>query len=190
MNKLFLLFSEYFINTLTFKGLVISKPTCILPLSVYLTAFLALTVFQQSLVLLLGVFLLDFLTGLYASYIESKREANLVKGTISIKVKIGIFSDTIKSEKLRKSAVKAIVYLLLVILSYIVEKIASLKPFSFESISTESYTFSTLAAGFCVAIEVWSIFIENLPRAGFDIVKTFTKAFAKAKEIKKDITED
>ena len=79
---------------------------------------------------------------------------------------------------------------MLVTLSYALEKIASIKPFNFESFSDASYTFSTLAAGFCIAIEVWSIFIENLPRAGFDIVKTFTKAFAKAKEIKKDITED
>lgn len=190
MDKLLLLFGQYLINTLTFKGLMISKPLSILPLSMYLTAFVALTLFQQSLCLLLGVFLLDFFTGLYASYIEAKNEANLIKGTITIKVKLGIFKETIKSEKLRKSAVKAVVYLLLVILSYIVEKIASIKPFNFESISTATYTFSTLAAGFCIAIEIWSIFIENLPRAGFDIVKTFTKAFNKAKEIKKDITED
>lgn len=190
MNNLLLLFSKYFISIVTFKGMIISKPICILPLSIYLTAFLALTVFQQSLFLLLGVFIIDFGTGIYASYIEDMKEVNLIKGTINVKVKIGIFKETIKSEKLRKSAVKAIVYLLLVILSYAVEKIASLKPFNFENISTTSYTFSTLATGFCIAIEIWSIFIENLPRAGFDIVKTFTKAFNKAKEIKKDITED
>ncbi len=190
MDKLLSLFYGYIISTFTFKGLMITKPVCILPLSIYLTAFLALTIFQQSLFLLLGVFTIDFLTGIYASYIENKKEASLIKGTITVRVKIGIFKDTIKSEKLRKSAIKAIVYLLLVILSYAVEKIASLKPFNFESISTVSYTFSTLAVGFCAAIEIWSIFIENLPRAGFDIVKTFTSAFAKAKEIKKDITEE
>ncbi len=184
-----LLFSKYFISILTFKGMLISKPMCIIPLSAYLTAFLALTVFQQSLYLLFGVFIIDFLTGIYASYIETKKEASLLKGTVSIKVKLGIFKDTIKSEKLRKSGVKAIVYLLLVLLSYAVEKIASIRPFSFESVSTVSYTFSTLAAGFCFAIEVWSIFLENLPRAGFDIVKTFTSAFNKAKEIKNDISD-
>jgi len=189
MDKLLSLFSDYFISTLTFKGLMVSKPACIFPLSFYLTVFLAMTMFQQSLYFLLGVFIIDFGTGIYASYIETKKEVDLVKGTINIKVKIAILKDTIKSEKLRKSAVKAIVYLLLIILSYGIEKIASIKPFSFESISDASYTFSTLAAGFCIAIELWSIFIENLPRAGFDIVKTFSKAFTKAKEIKKDITE-
>lgn len=169
--------------------MVISKPMCMIPLSAYLIGFLSLTMFQQSLSLLLAVFVVDFLTGIYASYLKTKAEANLLRGTINIKVKIGIFKDTIKSEELRKAAVKGIVYILLIILCYLLEKIASIKPFNFESISNVSYNFSTLATGFCIAIEVWSIFIENLPKAGFDIVKTFTKAFSKAKEIKNDITD-
>jgi len=189
MNYLSSLLFKYFIDILTFKGLFINKPMYVLPLTVYLTVFLSLTMFQQSLVLLLAVFIIDFLTGIYASYIETKKKAGLAVGTISIKVKIGIFKETVDSEKLRKSAVKAIVYLLLVTLSYALEKIASIKPFNFESISEVAYTFSTLSVGFCIAIEAWSIFMENLPRAGFDIVKTFTKAFNKAKEIKNDITD-
>lgn len=189
MKEMILLFPKYFFSTVTFKGMI-SKPLFTVSLSAILATFLQLTTFQQSLYLMFGVFVIDFITGIYASYIGFKKQQELIPGTITIKVKIGIFIAVVESEKLRKSAVKAIVYLLLISLSYAVEKIASIKTFTFESFSDKAYTFSTIVALFCVAIEVWSIFLENLPRAGYDIVGSFTKAFTKAKEIKKDIEAD
>ena len=189
MDKILSLIPYYFMSTLSFKGML-GKPLFTFSLVGLLVAFMELTMFQQALALLLIVTVIDFITGIYASYLEVKQKANLIKGTITIKVKLGILIEAIESEKLRKSAAKTIVYLLLVILSYIIEKIAVIKPFNFESISDAHYTLSTLAAGFCIAVELWSIFLENLPKCGFDIVKTFTKAFTKAKEIKKDLMED
>lgn len=189
MDKIMSLIPYYFINTLSFKGML-GKPLFTFSLVGLLVAFTELTMFQQSLFLLLLVTVIDFITGIYASYLEVKKKANLIKGTVSIKVKFGIFIEAVESKKLRESAAKTVVYLLLVILSYIIEKIAVIKPFNFESVSEAHYTLSTLAAGFCILVELWSIFLENLPKCGFDIVKTFTKAFTKAKQIKKDLTED
>lgn len=189
MDKILSLIPYYFISTLSFKGML-GKPLFTFSLFSILIAFTELTMFQQSLFLLLLVTVIDFLTGIYSAYLEVKQKANLIKGTITIKVKFGIFIEAIESEKLRKSAAKTVVYLLLVILSYVIEKIAVIKPFNFKSISDVEYTLSTLSAGFCIAVELWSIFMENLPKCGFDIVKTFTKAFTKAKQIKKDLTEE
>ncbi len=95
------------------------------------------------------------------------------------------------SEKTRMSIVKVVTYLLFIILSWCLEAIFKIKPFELSWIEHEiSLTFIAMAVS--SAIEFYSIFFENLPRAGFSIWGELQKIASKIKAVKetvKDITD-
>lgn len=132
---------------------------------------------QMVLILLFGLFLLDFATGIYASWIEKKQkekeDPELAK------------ENLISSKKLRLSGVKAFIYCSGTLAVYGVEKVFFIKTFKFESVSEQGFTITMLIVAFFCAIEFYSIFFENFKRAGFDIVAMVKKI----KGTKTELTE-
>lgn len=133
-------------------------------------------------------FFIDFLTGIYASFIENRNiereKGTLKKGFFN---KLVLLLDTITSEKLRKSIVKAIGYALFILLVFGVERVFVIKSFTFLNISDKNWTITLVAQAFCIAIEIYSIVFENIKRAGYDLAGSFSKAFKQYKNIKDEI---
>lgn len=186
LTKPFLALKTLFTNPI---GLMISLPSL-----TYLTQATDVT---KAWYLLALVYILDFITGIYASFVEAKRndkfkEEFSTKNTYWQKIgaKIKLLFDTISSEKLRKSIVKAIAYLLLILLVFFVEKTFLIKAFQLISISDKQWTITLIAQGICIGIEMYSIFLENLKRAGFDIVGNIIGMFKKFNTVKKQIKEE
>ncbi len=131
--------------------------------------------------LLLVLMALDFATGVLASWNiwhNSKVESNFWKYGFS-------------SSRVRLSMVKSVTYFLFIICSYGIEIIFRVKSFS-SSYSDHQVTLTLIAIAMSCAIEVYSIFFENLPKAGFDIWEKLKLIAAKVKSgvsTVKDITD-
>lgn len=170
-------------------GLIIS-----LPFLTYLTTSSDTTKAWYMLAL---VYTLDFITGVYASYVEAKSTDEFkaefaTKTTYGQKLyaKVKLFFDNFSSEKWRKSIVKAIAYLLLILLVYFVENIFLIRTFHIESISTKEWTVTLITQGVCIIIEMYSIIFENLKRAGFDIIDSVVGIFRKYNKVSREIKEE
>lgn len=138
----------------------------------------AMTNTEKAIYLLIGLFVLDFITGILASWKE-KKEAE--KTDPSLKEK-----SLISSEKLKLSGVKAFTYASAILAVWGVEKVFIIKSFKFSNISDQDMTITLVFIGFCCSVEFYSIFFENFKRAGFDIRK---KLFAVVGEVKKIINK-
>ena len=145
---------------------------------------------KTALLFLAITFNIDFVTGIYASFIEN-RDAKKLEGILKTGFlnKLLLFFDTITSEKLRNSIVKAIGYALFILLVYGIEKVFVIKSFVFLNISNKNWTITLIAQAFCIAIEVYSIIFENIKRAGYDIAGQFVKVIKEFKTIKNEIKE-
>jgi phage-related holin len=140
-----------------------------------IVAVSVLTSIQKALLLLLVFFVLDFITGVLASWKIKKEEERLDP---SLKDKA-----LISSEKLKLSAVKAFTYASAILGVWGIEKVFFIKTFKFDNVSTESLTVTLIFTGFCCAIEFYSIVFENFKKMGFDIAKKFLKVVSSLKKI-------
>lgn len=138
----------------------------------------AMTNTEKAIYLLIGFYVLDFITGILASWKE-KQEAE--KKDPKLKEK-----SLISSEKLKLSGVKAFTYASAILAVWGVEKVFIIKSFKFDSFSDQDMTITLVFIGFCCSVEFYSIFFENFKRAGFDIRKKF---FAVTGEVKKIINK-
>lgn len=158
-------------------------------------SFAVTTDVKYALFFLLIVFFIDFITGIYASFIENRNskphyqseEYKQQRWLRRVLDKILLFFDTITSEKLRKSIVKAIGYSLFILLVFGVERIFVIKSFSLFNISDKNWTITLIAEAFCIAIEIYSILFENIKRAGYDLAGGFVKVIDQYKNIKNEI---
>jgi len=188
------LFTMYLSKFLTSFKLLTTKPLSI-TLALPLVPIATVTNNDNILYILLCVFIADFITGVYASYIlvRDKDRLKNTKSIIGFKNKIleklRLVRKTVSSEKLRKSFIKAIVYLGVIYLSRSLEKEFALKSFAFETISDKEYTITTVVTAIAIFIESYSIFFENLPTAGFDIGRAFSRSIRGVKKIKNEVTE-
>lgn len=165
---------KYFMNAF----LAVKKPTVLIP-----TIGLSLT-FQKDyfmIYLLLILFAVDFLTGVLASYVEFRKAGK--KGKFFSDKK-----DGFTSTRWRLTFVKAITYFLLIILTKVIEDVFAVKAFSL-SFTSHEVTISLISIAFSCAIEFYSIFWENLPRAGFSIWDSFKKITGTAKDVAADIND-
>lgn len=163
---------KYFVNIV----LAVKKPTVLLP-----AIGLSLTFKNDFLMiyLLLILFASDFVTGVLASYVVFKKSNKKGK----------FFSDKedgFTSARWRLTFVKAITYFLLIILTKIIEDAFKIKVFEF-SFTDHKVTISMISIAFSCACEFYSIFWENLPKAGFSIWDMFKKITGIAKEAVSDI---
>lgn len=118
---------------------------------------------QKALILLGGLFVLDFITGIWGNWIEFKRDWPIDPVT-------GKRERLIKSDKLRLSAVKFGTYCIMILGAYGIEWVFS--PGEFEPHSRlQKMTLTTIVIAFCCFIELYSIVFENLKRMGFDVVQ-------------------
>ena len=133
-------------------------------------------------------YLLDFVTGVIASFMERIKEEKINQQVekFSLKEKIIYFFDNISSDQMRRSIVKGIGYALFILCSYGIQHIFKIKPFTF-SFSHLVWDLPLLAVGGAIVIELWSILLENFKRMGFDIVKILLNMFSRAKEVKDEV---
>jgi phage-related holin len=173
--KELLIYQNYFLKILISIKSMLSKPTLVY----ILVPTLSLALFsnlQLALLLMFTSFVIDFATGILASWIEQKNNPKEIKVYL------------IESAKLRKSVVKATSYAIFILMAYFIEKTFFLKTIAFDSISSQKLTITILAVAFCLAIEFWSI-IENFKRAGFDLIGNFNKIVKTVKDLVKTVKE-
>ena len=135
-------------------------------------------------------YLLDFITGVIASFMEriAKEKKEQEVENFTWKEKVVYFFDTISSDQMKRSIVKGIGYSVFILCSYGIQYIFKIKPFSF-SFSHLVWDLPLLAVAGAIVIELWSILLENFKRMGFDIIKIALGMFTKVKEVKKEISE-
>lgn len=148
-------------------------------LNLLLIAFPILTTSQKA-ALLLGIFfILDFITGILASWIEF-RKTNSGTGKKYV----------IQSSKLRLSAVKFICYALGILCAWGIEIVFVIKKIPSGSISTQNLTFTTVVIAFFCVIEFYSIFFENIKRMGFDVIQKVKKISSEGWKLYKTIKNE
>lgn len=168
------LYTKYFFKLgINLKTMASSPAGVIAGTSV--VAVSVLTSVQKALLLLLIFFVIDFITGVLASWKE-KREAEKTKPELKDQ-------SLISSDKLKLSAVKAFTYASAILGVWGIEKVFFIKTFKFDNISTEGLTITLIFIGFCCAIEFYSIVFENFKRMGFDIAKKFLFMVKSVKKI-------
>jgi phage-related holin len=158
------LYTKYFLKLgISLKTMASSPAAGVATGSVIVVS--AMTNTQKAVYLLVAFYVLDFITGILASWKE-KIEAE--KTNPSLKEK-----NLISSEKLKLSGVKAFTYASAILAVWGIEKVFIIRSFKLSHISNEDMTLTLIFIGFCCAIEFYSIFFENFKRAGFDIRKKF-----------------
>lgn len=147
---------------------IYSHPVLLTPLiSVFMLS-------NQFLAIFLLVFFLaaDFATGVLASWMEAKKNKN---------------PKWFSSEKTRLSIIKSVTYMLFILGTWSIDKIFLVKKFNFHNFSDADFSITLLATAICICVEFYSIFWENLPKAGFDLPGIVNKIFSKVKDIKNSI---
>lgn len=145
----------------------LKKPTIVAPT-------LGLLTFSDCLLgifLLLGLMTADFITGVLASW-------NLWKNS---KIESNFWKYGFSSSRIRLSIAKSVTYFLFIICSYGIEVIFRIKSFGSNAYTDHDLTLTLLAIAVACSIEFYSIFFENLPKAGFDIWSYFKKITSKIK---------
>ena len=104
--------------------------------------------------------------------------------------KIEFFIANIQSEKLRKSIIKAVGYVLFILLFHSINHVFQIKSWSFESISDLKWNLTLGALAGCIASEIWSILFENLKKMGFDLIGILGNLSGTYKEVKKKMKDD
>jgi len=168
------LYSKSFIKLgISLKSLSSSPAPAIASGTIIVTTYFSTV--QKALLLLMLFFILDFITGVIASYKEKRQKE---KEDPSLKKQ-----SLISSDKLKLSAIKAFTYTSSILGVWGIEKVFFIKTFKFENISTQDLTVTLIFIGFCCAIEFYSIVFENFKRMGFDIAKNFLKVVNGIKKI-------
>lgn len=123
--------------------------------------YLTLTKVQQGIIFLGLVIVLDFVTGIAASWIEFKKGDKTP----------GQKQYVIESAKLRLTVVKFIFYSIGILSARAIEVIFLLRKIPSSQISIEDLTLTAIITGFFSIIEIYSILFENIKRMGFDIIQ-------------------
>ena len=149
----------------------IKKPYVIIPT----IGIIELSNMQLSILLLFGLLAADWGTGVYAAWINYKKENGK-----------GFFKDSEKgfsSRIWKQSLTKTITYFLFILSTYAIQHIFQIKSFDSEYSYIKGITITLFAIAISCGIEFYSIFFENLPNAGFNIEDRFLKLFNKIKSI-------
>lgn len=179
LAKPFLIIQEVFTTP---KGLVFVIPT--------LGTISLLSTQKLAFYFLVIAYIVDFITGIVASFIERLKEEKKEQQVESFtwKEKVVYFFDNVSSDQMKRSIVKGIAYSVFILCSYGIQFIFKIKPFSF-SFSELTWDLPLIAVAGAIVIELWSILLENFKRMGFDIIKIALGMFSKVKEVKKEITD-
>ena len=167
----------YYIGAVFAKlGYIITKPISILTIPILATISLKSNISSMLIILVVAI-VLDFITGMIASYVQFKNGK-------TEKPKVYF----IESSKIRNSIVKTLSYLLLIGLVALFEiafftvNIPRLSEITFS----KNLTGTEITIGICFLIEFWSI-LENFKRGGVDIVGKVVIIFNKVKSAKDSV---
>ncbi|PZR24451.1 MAG: hypothetical protein DI539_00300 [Flavobacterium psychrophilum] len=116
---------------------------------------------EQQIILLFLCIMLDFITGILASWTESKTNLDLSQPK----------KYFIESAKLRLTVIKFVSYSLGILGAWGIETIFLIKKIPLVSISTKELTLTSYVVCFFCVIEIYSILFENIKRMGFDILQ-------------------
>ena len=161
--KELLVYKHHLIAVLT----AVKKPSIVIP-AIGLMSFSS---GQLAMLLLLILMAVDFLTGVLASWSFWKAS----------KIGSSFWKYGFSSSKVRLSIAKCVTYFLFIILSYGIEIIFRIKSFGSNAYTDHEITLTLIAIALSCAIEFYSIFFENLPKAGFDIWEKLKDIAAKIK---------
>lgn len=180
------LYAKYFTKPTHFLQDIATKPIAAFATLFSVCTWAELSTTQQTMVLLAVLFVMDFITGIGASYVEFKKALPVTPGAGKRYV--------LSSTKMKLSAVKFITYAFGIICAFIIESIFVKRELNFEHITTAKMTLTTVVTVFFCAIEFYSIFFENIKRMGLDLiqkVKDIAKsAWSVSKAIKNENDED
>jgi len=130
--------------------------------------------------ILLIMFVVDLITGIFASYCEWKKA----------KTKDSWFfgkGEGFSSKKAKGSIIKALAYIALPYLIMQFQTILAIKNIKYESFSDSEFELASVVVIFFCLIEGFSIFHENLPKCGFNIWEQIKKIIGFYKTVKKEI---
>lgn len=137
-----------------------------------------LTTSQQAAIFLLICIILDFVTGILASWIEYMNDPLLL---------IAKKKYVIESKKLRLTAVKFSSYAIGILGAWCIETIFFTKRITLEYITTKDLTLTAFVIGFFCMVELYSIFFENIRRMGFDIIQKTKNIISEVSKLYKTI---
>lgn len=161
------LYSKYFMKVAIVLKTLFSKPLdVVISMPIVVTAPLYTTA-EMACGILASFFVIDFITGIVASWVEFKRVPALIPTSDK--------RYLIQSAKLRMSGVKFICYVLAILCAWMFETVFMIKEIPTGHISTQNLTLTTIVIAFFCLIEFYSIFFENIKRAGFDIIEMIKK---------------
>lgn len=162
MNEL-TLYAKYFLKAAITTKALLSKPAGVAVAVPVVAAAPLYTTVEMACGILAVFFVIDFITGILASWVEFKKVPPLVPASGK--------RYLIQSSKLRMSGVKFICYALAILCAWMLESVFMIKEIPTGHISTKNLTLTTVVIAFFCLIEFYSIFFENIKRAGFDIVQ-------------------
>lgn len=161
--KELLIYKKYALAFLT----AVKKPAIAIPS----IGMLTVSNCQLGIFLLLGFMTFDFITGLIVSYVKFKEEKRAGN----------FFKNGIESSRLRLSVIKSITYFAFILAAYGIEYVFKIKSFTAEKYTEHHITLTLATIAISCGIEFYSIFFENLPKAGFSIEDKVKKIFVKVK---------
>ena len=133
--------------------------------------------------ILFWLFLADFITGVTASYFDWKKSAKKDKWFFGR-------GEGFSSDKFKKMFVKAIVYMVTPLAANKFQQTYFLKNLKYESVSDAEITVATFfILIFCIN-EGFSIFHENLPRCGFNLIERLKKIAKLFYSTKKSLNDE
>ncbi|MFC4163995.1 phage holin family protein [Epilithonimonas zeae] len=162
--KEFIIYKQHLVAILA----TIKKPSVLIPA----VGVVSLSNFEKAFFLLLILMLADYVTGIMASWNQWEKSDKTTK----------FWNTGFTSEKTRLSIIKSVTYFLFIILTYGIEIIFKIKSFGSNQYTEHEVTLTLVAIAISCAIEFYSIFFENLPKAGFDIWNYLKKMTGKAKK--------
>jgi hypothetical protein len=131
--------------------------------------------------ILFWMFIIDFITGVGASYCEWKRLPEKEDKWFFGK------GEGFSSKKAKSLGLKAIVYIGLPLLILEFQIILGIKNIKYETFSDSEFELASIFVIFFCLIEGFSIFNENLPKCGFNIFSKIKEIIGFYKKVKKEI---
>lgn len=180
------IYLKYYAKFGTTLKVIASKPSTLIAVTP-LVAMPIMTTTHKALILLGGLFVVDFITGIWASYTEEKEKLEIKpKGFMQ---KLAHLLNVVSSSKLRLSAVKFVTYSIAALTAKAVEWAFINGDFEpHEKLQRMSLT--TIVVAFLCGIEAYSILIENAKRLGFDLIKKIKTISSKGWSLYKSIKNE
>lgn len=161
----------------------IKKPFALLAIVPASVAVSKVVNYQEVWVIFAWFFAGDLLSGIYGSYCVWRKKPDRKDKWFFGR------GEGFNSNAAKKMGVKLAVYLCVPQLLIKLQTTLLIKTFKYETISDAEFELATIAVIFFCLIEGFSIFHENLPKAGFDLWKSIKKMIGFYKEVKSEIKE-